>query len=152
MFITPKRRSPRAHAQNTRTSITDTQCPYARTHICAPGTLPVQPSKGSISGEKGWGAVWASGLGTWHDQQGTAATLQAGKDFPRNILPAPINTIISVRAPAQKKPKLKKEKEPALSRGVAVAGLLHETSNNSVVTRSDRCFVKGVRGSVAGQC
>jgi hypothetical protein len=61
MFITPKRRSPRAHAQNTRISTTDTRRLYARTHICAPGTSPVQPSKGSISGEKGWGAVCASG-------------------------------------------------------------------------------------------
>jgi hypothetical protein len=33
MFITPKRRSPRAHAQNIRTSTTDTRRPYA--HLCS---------------------------------------------------------------------------------------------------------------------
>ncbi len=61
MFITPKWRSPRAHARNTRKSTTDTRCPYTRTHICAPGAPLVQSSKGSTSGEKGWGVVWASG-------------------------------------------------------------------------------------------
>ena len=61
MFITPKRRSPRAHAHNIRKSTTDNRRPYARTQFCAPGTPPVQPSKGFISGEKGWGAVWAIG-------------------------------------------------------------------------------------------
>ena len=61
MFITPKRRSPRAQARKPRTSTTDTRRPYACAHIRAPGAPLVQPSKGSISGEKGWGAVWASG-------------------------------------------------------------------------------------------
>ncbi len=32
----------------------------------------------------------------WHIRQGPAAMLQAGKDFPRNILPEPLNTIMSV--------------------------------------------------------
>ncbi len=36
----------------------------------------------------------------WHVRQGSAATLRAGKDFTCNILPEPINTIISVCAPA----------------------------------------------------
>ena len=33
MFVTPKRHSPRAHAQNTLTSTTYTRRPYARTHL-----------------------------------------------------------------------------------------------------------------------
>ena len=82
MFISTKRRSPRSHAQSIRTSTMDTRRPHARAHICAPGTPPVQPSKGFISGEKGWGAVWASGYGTWHVRQGPAATLRTGEDFP----------------------------------------------------------------------
>ncbi len=57
MFITPKKRSPRAHSRNTRTSTTDTRRPYTHRHICAFGAPLVQPAKGSISGEKGWEAV-----------------------------------------------------------------------------------------------
>ncbi len=91
--------------------------------------VPVQLSKCSISGEKGWGAVWTSGYGTWHVRQGPAATLQAGKDFPRNILPAPINTISSVCPPAPKSQKKSPNpKQEVLSRGVTVAWSSHKAT------------------------
>ena len=52
---------PQEALTNSITSTTDTRHPHACTHICAPGAPPDRPSKGSISGEKGWGAMWASG-------------------------------------------------------------------------------------------
>ena len=46
MFITPKRRSPRAHAQtHEHPPRTLDAHAHARTHICAPGTPPVQPAR-----------------------------------------------------------------------------------------------------------
>ncbi len=84
-----------------------------------------------------------------HVREEPAATLRAGKDFPRNILLAPINTtIISVCEPAQKKTNIKKRTSLVTrsdSRRVVAQ------NNNSVVTQSDRRFTRGGRGNAAGK-
>ena len=98
MFIALMRRSPRAHAPNTRTSTTDTRRPYTRTHIRDPGAPLVQPSKGSISGEKGWGAVWA----TAKARRTRLPRYRQGKTFPATSCPHPSTPSSACARPPQK--------------------------------------------------
>ncbi len=48
-------------------------------------------------------------------------------------------------------PQKAKIQEKVCPCGMTVAGLSHEASDTSIVTRSDRRFTRGGRGSVAGQ-
>ena len=90
----------------------DVYYPQDRPHICAPAVHRRCPAgQGSISGEKGWGAVCVDlRLRHGHVRGGPAATLQAGKDTITSAFSSP------------------SKKNSVVSRGVTVAGLSHKTT------------------------
>ena len=112
---------------DTRTPTSNTQRTHARTHICAPGTRPSSQPGLNLRRE---GLGGCANLRQRHVRirpEGTGCDATGRENFPLNILPSPINTIIHVCAPAPPS-KSRPPKIALLSRRVTGAGLSHEAT------------------------